>query len=75
MVLDGTGHAAKWKDELARKAEALVQELGRPAGLAMVTVGNRSDSELYVKRKDEACGQVVVELFGMACHCNILAMI
>jgi methylenetetrahydrofolate dehydrogenase (NADP+)/methenyltetrahydrofolate cyclohydrolase len=31
--------------------------LGRPPGLAVVLIGNRPDSSLYVSKKAEACAQ------------------
>ena len=57
-MLDGLSIAAAWTAELAAEAESLRTALGRPAGLAIVLVGNRLDSQLYVQRKLEACTKV-----------------
>ncbi|KAK9835167.1 hypothetical protein WJX81_002639 [Elliptochloris bilobata] len=56
--LDGLGPAAAWTTELAAEADSLRRALGRPPGLAIVLVGNRLDSQLYVQRKLEACAKV-----------------
>ena len=57
-MLDGLSIAASWTAELAAEAESLRRALGRPPGLAIVLVGNRLDSQLYVQRKLEACTKV-----------------
>ncbi len=50
--------ANMWQQELAEQALRLVPSLGRQPGLAVIVVGSRPDSLLYVKRKQEACEQV-----------------
>eukprot|EP00878_Enallax_costatus_P015476 GHUV01016211.1.p1 GENE.GHUV01016211.1~~GHUV01016211.1.p1 ORF type:complete len:429 (+),score=117.17 GHUV01016211.1:214-1500(+) len=57
-VLDGKAVAAEWSSELAQQVPPLTAALGRPPGLAVVLVGNRPDSLLYVSRKEEACQQL-----------------
>ena len=57
-ILDGSGIAKAWKEELAKEAAEVKRQLGRPPGLAVVTVGDRADSIMYVKRKQEACERV-----------------
>ena len=44
------------------QARELEQKLGRPAGLAFINVGSRSDSELYIRKKQEACERVNLNL-------------
>lgn len=56
--LDGRSVAAAWQGELAAGVPAIASALGRPPSLAVVVVGQRPDSLLYVSRKLEACTQV-----------------
>ena len=57
-ILDGAGLSKAWQAELAKEAAEVEQKLGRPPGLAVVTVGSRPDSTLYIQRKQEACSRV-----------------
>lgn len=57
-MLDGLSVAAAWTAELGAEAEILRKVLKRPPGLAIVLVGNRLDSQLFVQRKLEACTKV-----------------
>ncbi len=59
--LDGRAVAATWQQELAADVPALTRALGRPPALAVVVVGQRPDSLLYVSRKLEACTQVGIQ--------------
>lgn len=54
--------AAEWCTELAAHARSVAEKLGRPAGLAVVLVGSRPDSALYVARKQEACHRAGVRV-------------
>lgn len=56
--LDGRSVSAAWQRELAAEVPAIAHALGRPPSLAVVVVGQRPDSLLYVSRKLEACTQV-----------------
>ncbi len=58
VVLAGTGVAAQLIAELGGEVQRLSAALGRPPGLAVVVVGQRADSLLYVTRKQEACQRV-----------------
>ena len=53
--LDGKALAARMEKELAAEVATLAKAHGRPPGLAVVLVGNDAASEVYVKRKQEAC--------------------
>jgi len=53
--LDGKGIAAQWKREVAAEVAEVTARAGRPPGLAVVLVGGRPDSKIYVRRKEEAC--------------------
>ena len=57
-ILDGKAIANAWKAEIAEDVKAVTAEAGRPPGLAVVLVGDRPDSEIYVHRKQEACNKV-----------------
>ena len=60
-VLDGRTKAAVWQAEVAESVGELRKAHGRPPGLAVVLVGERRDSLLYVRRKEEACASVGME--------------
>lgn len=57
-ILDGAGLSKAWQQELAKEAAEVRRQLGRPPGLAVVTVGDRPDSRLYAQRKEDACHRV-----------------
>lgn len=69
-VLDGKGVAAAWQAEIAREVQQVTADLGRPPGLAVVLVGERPDSQIYVHRKHEAC-QRVRRLLGHTARCGV----
>jgi len=54
-VLDGKAVASGWSLELQQQVQELNRVLNRRPGLAVVLVGNRPDSLIYVTRKQEAC--------------------
>lgn len=57
-LLDGRAAAAEWEEELRGEVAEIRRVAGRPPGLAVVLVGDRPDSHLYVHRKREACARV-----------------
>jgi methylenetetrahydrofolate dehydrogenase (NADP+)/methenyltetrahydrofolate cyclohydrolase len=57
--MDGKGLAERVRAEVAQDVEALE----RPVGLATVLVGEDPASEIYIKRKQEACREVGIEPF------------
>jgi 5,10-methylene-tetrahydrofolate dehydrogenase/methenyl tetrahydrofolate cyclohydrolase len=57
-VLDGKRVAQVWTEEIQREVAQITQIIKRPPGLAVVLVGSRPDSLLYVTRKQEACHRV-----------------
>jgi methylenetetrahydrofolate dehydrogenase (NADP+)/methenyltetrahydrofolate cyclohydrolase len=59
VLMDGKGLAERVRAEVARDIEAL----DRPVGLATVLVGDDPASEIYIKRKQEACREVGIEPF------------
>jgi methylenetetrahydrofolate dehydrogenase (NADP+) / methenyltetrahydrofolate cyclohydrolase len=54
-ALDGKALAKRMEGELATEVAALAKRHGRAPGLAVVLVGHDPASEVYVKRKQEAC--------------------
>eukprot|EP00961_Rhodomonas_salina_P019834 267096-Rhodomonas_salina.1 len=43
------------RNEVKETAKALAEQYGKPPGLAVVIVGNRTDSQVYVRNKVKAC--------------------
>eukprot|EP00892_Ulva_mutabilis_P008712 jgi/Ulvmu1/6212/UM028_0068.1 len=56
--LDGRERGAQWLAELVPDVEEVSRVLGRPPGLCVIHVGDRSDSQLYVSKKEEACKEM-----------------
>lgn len=54
-VLDGKAVAGAWSAELQQQVQDISRVLNRRPGLAVVLVGSRPDSLIYVSRKQEAC--------------------
>ncbi|KAK3268530.1 hypothetical protein CYMTET_22967 [Cymbomonas tetramitiformis] len=63
QILDGRKVANEWQADIAREVEELRRTKGIIPGLAVVLVGDRADSLLYVKRKQEACTSVGFNFF------------
>jgi 5,10-methylene-tetrahydrofolate dehydrogenase/methenyl tetrahydrofolate cyclohydrolase len=66
-VLCGKKLASAWRSEVAREVQAFRENCGHTPTLAVVQVGSRPDSEVYVRRKREAC-----ESAGMLCHLHTI---
>lgn len=59
QIIDGRAIAESVRDEITRRAAALLAETGKRPGLAVVLVGEDPASQVYVRNKDraaEACG-------------------
>ncbi|MEM8704131.1 MAG: tetrahydrofolate dehydrogenase/cyclohydrolase catalytic domain-containing protein, partial [Pseudomonadota bacterium] len=59
QIIDGKTIAESVRDEITRRAAALLEESGKRPGLAVVLVGEDPASQVYVRNKDraaEACG-------------------
>ena len=59
QIIDGKAIAESVRDEITRRAAALLEESGKRPGLAVVLVGEDPASQVYVRNKDraaEACG-------------------
>jgi methylenetetrahydrofolate dehydrogenase (NADP+)/methenyltetrahydrofolate cyclohydrolase len=57
-LIDGKALAAAVRERVKVDLEAYVEEAGRTPGLATVLVGDDPASEIYVRRKREACEEV-----------------
>ncbi len=57
-ILDGAAAAAAIRDELKPRAAACTARLGAPPGLGVVLAGNDPASEIYVRNKLKAAGEV-----------------
>jgi methylenetetrahydrofolate dehydrogenase (NADP+)/methenyltetrahydrofolate cyclohydrolase len=57
--MDGKGLAERVRSDVAQD----VERLARPVGLATILVGDDPASEIYIKRKQEACRDVGIDPF------------
>jgi 5,10-methylene-tetrahydrofolate dehydrogenase/methenyl tetrahydrofolate cyclohydrolase len=65
-LIDGKQIAADIRQEIAAEVAALKQRTGgRVPGLAVVLVGERKDSQSYVRSKKKACAEVGFDSFGL----------
>jgi methylenetetrahydrofolate dehydrogenase (NADP+)/methenyltetrahydrofolate cyclohydrolase len=63
IIIDGKAIAARVRGEVAREVAELVEETGRPPGLATVLVGDDPASAVYVGGKQRACREVGMAAF------------
>lgn len=56
-LIDGKTIAQTIRDELKEEVIQLQSEFGRVPGLAVVIVGERKDSQTYVRMKRRACAE------------------
>lgn len=63
-VMNGKEIAAIVKKELTAEVDALREQYNARPGLAVVIVGDRKDSQTYVRSKRKACEEVGIESFG-----------
>ena len=62
-IIDGKAVAADVRAQVAVDAAALEARTGHRAGLVTILVGEDPASEIYIKRKQEACREVGIEPF------------
>lgn len=55
-ILDGAAVAAEIRNELSSRAAAFTRSAGRQPGLAIVLVGDKPDSQIYVNSKLKSAG-------------------
>ena len=63
-LIDGNAIAATIRGEIAAEVEAMKAQYGKVPGLATVLVGERKDSQTYVRMKKKACAEVGITSFG-----------
>jgi 5,10-methylene-tetrahydrofolate dehydrogenase/methenyl tetrahydrofolate cyclohydrolase len=64
QIIDGKTIAATIRAEIKAEVEAFKAKAGRVPGLATVLVGQRKDSETYVRMKKKACAEVGIASFS-----------
>ncbi|XP_045798498.1 bifunctional protein FolD 2 [Trifolium pratense] len=64
-VIDGKAVAQTIRSEIADEVRLLSKKYGKVPGLAVVIVGNRKDSESYVKTKRKACADLGINSFDI----------
>ena len=63
-VIDGKAIANQIHVELAESVKEIQETLGVTPGLAVILVGERKDSQSYVKSKKKACAEIGITSFG-----------
>jgi 5,10-methylene-tetrahydrofolate dehydrogenase/methenyl tetrahydrofolate cyclohydrolase len=64
QLIDGKAIAAAIRAEIKAEVEDMRSRHGRAPGLATVLVGERKDSQTYVRMKKKACAEVGINSFG-----------
>jgi 5,10-methylene-tetrahydrofolate dehydrogenase/methenyl tetrahydrofolate cyclohydrolase len=64
QIIDGKAIAATIRGEIKAEVEAMQAKYGQAPGLATVLVGERKDSQTYVRMKKKACAEVGITSFG-----------
>jgi 5,10-methylene-tetrahydrofolate dehydrogenase/methenyl tetrahydrofolate cyclohydrolase len=64
QLIDGKAIAATIRGEIAAEVDAMKAQYGKVPGLATVLVGERRDSQTYVRMKKKACAEVGITSFG-----------
>ena len=65
QIIDGKAIAATIRGEIAEEVAKLKEEHGVAPGLAAVLVGERKDSQTYVRMKKKACAEVGIKSIGV----------
>ncbi len=63
-IIDGKAIAATIRGEIKAEVEAMKAQYNKVPGLAAVLVGERRDSQTYVRMKKRACAEVGITSFG-----------
>ncbi|KAI7845704.1 hypothetical protein COHA_000818 [Chlorella ohadii] len=63
-LIDGKAIAEDIRKELKAEVEQLKAKYGKTPGLAVVLVGERKDSQTYVRNKKKACEEVGIVSYG-----------
>ncbi len=62
-IIDGVAVARKIRDECKERVQRIVANGGTPPGLAVIMVGSNAASQIYVRNKIRACGNVGIKSF------------
>jgi methylenetetrahydrofolate dehydrogenase (NADP+)/methenyltetrahydrofolate cyclohydrolase len=62
-IIDGVAVARKIRDECKERVQRIVAGGGAPPGLAVIMVGSNAASQIYVRNKIRACGNVGIKSF------------
>ena len=63
MIIDGKAVASGIREQIKLRAKKLADE-GRPAGLAVIRIGDDAASEVYVRNKIKGCTEVGISSFS-----------
>jgi hypothetical protein len=63
-IIDGTAIAKEIRATIAEEVAQMKEKVGKVPGLAVVLVGDRTDSETYVRFKKKACAEVGIRNYG-----------
>jgi len=63
-IIDGKAIAETIRSEIKAEVEAMKAKYGKVPGLATVLVGERKDSQTYVRMKKKACAEAGITSFG-----------
>jgi 5,10-methylene-tetrahydrofolate dehydrogenase/methenyl tetrahydrofolate cyclohydrolase len=64
QIIDGKAIAETIRGEIQAEVQAMKARYGQVPGLATVLVGERKDSQTYVRSKQKACAEVGITSFG-----------
>ena len=62
-IIDGVAVARKIRDECKERVQRIVANGGTQPGLAVIMVGSNAASQIYVRNKIRACGNVGIKSF------------
>jgi methylenetetrahydrofolate dehydrogenase (NADP+)/methenyltetrahydrofolate cyclohydrolase len=71
VILDGKELSKKIRSKLKEEVKELREKVGRPPSLAVVLVGNDPASEIYVRNKVKACGEIGIRSLQRKLPANI----
>lgn len=63
MVLDGKMISMEIRSRIADEVSRMKKCIGKVPGLAVIVVGQRRDSQIYVRNKIKACEEVGIKSF------------
>ena len=62
-IIDGVAVARKIRDECKERVQRILANGGTPPGLAVIMAGSNAASQIYVRNKIRACGNVGIKSF------------